>query len=94
MNKFLEILLRIVIIVSFVCIIVFVCVAIINNQSIAYEGYNYIVAMRDKTNFKQVQTGIEQNVLTIYKGKKDPYINYINKAVIELNNGIDFFVDY
>lgn len=95
MRKFFEILLKIIIVVSFICIIVFVGVAIINNRSIAYEGYNYIVSTRDKVNFSITQSGISQNLkIRFNELEKDPIGMYINKAGIELNNGIDFFVDY
>lgn len=99
MSKFLEVLLRIAIVVSFICIIVFVGVAIINNQAIAYESYNYIVSTRDKLSFKSTQSGIAENVYKVYKrdngpSDRDAYANYINTAVIELNYGIDYFVDY
>ncbi len=95
MRKFFEILLKIIIVVSFICIIVFVGVAIINNRSIAYESYNYIVSTRDKTNFSQIQNGIKNNLYIRFNSMdKDPLGEYINKAGIELNNGINFFVDY
>lgn len=97
MSKFFEILLKIVLVVSFICIIVFVCVAVINNQSIAYEAYNYIVSTRDKTNFSQTQKAIVESddaVRVYYGGAYDPYARYINTAVVELNSGINFFVDY
>lgn len=95
MRKFFEILLKIIIVVSFICIIVFVGVAIINNKSIAYESYNYIVSTRDKTNFSLTQQGISQNLrIRFNEMSKDPIGEFINKAGIELNKGIDFFVDY
>ena len=95
MRKFFEILLKIIIVVSFVCIIVFVGVAIINNRSIAYEGYNYIVSTRNKTNFSVTQNGISENLrIRFNEMDKDPLGEFINKAGIELNKGIDFFVDY
>lgn len=94
MSKVLEVILRILVVISFICIIVFVCVAIINNQSIAYEGYNYIVSARNKTNFKQTQSGIENDVKTIFRGDQEPYAHYMNLAVKELNDGIDFYLDY
>ena len=94
MSKFATILLKILITLSFIGIVVFVGIAIFNNQNIAYEAYNYIVSTQSSKDFKTLQNNVRNNVKTYYDGPKDVYADYINSAVIELNEGIEYFLDY
>ena len=94
MSKFATILLKIIIVLSLIGIVVFVGIAIFNNQNIAYEAYNYIASTHNSKDFKTLQTNITNNVKTVYGGNKDVYADYINSAIIELNEGIGYFLDY
>ena len=86
--------LKILIVVSFIGIIVFVCIAIFNNQNISYEAYSYIAYTHKSTDFKSLQNNIKNNVKSAYGEGADSYVNYINTAITELNEGIDYFIDY
>ena len=94
MSKFGNILLRIIIVLSFVGIVVFVGIAIFNNQNIAFEAYNYIVATQSSKDFNQLQTNIRNKFKATYDGLSDTYANFIDSAITELNEGIDYFIDY
>lgn len=94
MSKFATILLKILIVLSFIGIVIFVGIAIFNNQNIAFESYNYIIYTHNSKDFKTLQTNITNNVKTVYGGNSDVYANYINSAITELNEGIDYFLDY
>lgn len=94
MSKFATILLKILIVLSFIGIVIFVGIAIFNNQNITFESYNYIIFTHNSKDFKTLQTNITNNVKTVYGGSSDVYANYINSAITELNEGIDYFLDY
>lgn len=81
-------------VVSFIGIFVFIGIAIFNNINISYEAYNYIYSTHNRTDFKSLQNNIYNNVKTTYNGSADDYAGFINGAITELNNGIDFYLDY
>ena len=95
--------LKILIVLSFICIVVFVGIAIFNNQNISYEAYNHIIAAHNKTDFKGLQTKIVSNVKNLsiegstqadVRWYTDYYATYISDAIDELNDGIDYYIDY
>lgn len=94
MNKFWTVVLEIIIVISILGIIFFVGVAIFRNQNISFEAYNYISRSQDETDFETLQTNIANNVKVAFEGSSDPYASYINSAISQLNEGIDYFTDY
>jgi len=94
MNKFWVVLLKIIIVISILGIVIFTGIVIFKNQNIAYEAYNYIATTRDNTDFDSLQTNINNNVKNVYGGSGDQYAQFINSGITQLNNGIDYFLDY
>ncbi len=94
MSKFWSVILKIIIVISILGIIFFVGVAIFRNHNISFEAYNYISRSQEETDFDTLQTNIANNVKVAFEGANDPYANYINSAVTQLNEGIDYFTDY
>jgi len=94
MSKVASVLLKIIIFVSLMGILIFIGIAIFNNINVEFQAYNYIVSTRNNTNFSKLQTEINNNVKWNYGGAQDMYAKYINDAVIELNRGIDYHLDY
>jgi len=94
MNKFWTVVLKFLIVISFLGIVAFVGIAIFNNQNISYEAYNYIESNMQETDFQQLQNDIRAKVKVSYGGASDSYANFINSAIIELNEGINYYNDY
>lgn len=85
---------KIVMVISLVGIVVFVGIAVFNNQNISYVAYGYVSSTSNKTDFDGLSLKIQTNVRSVYGGEIDPYATYIDAALKELNEGIDFLVDY
>ena len=94
MSKFATILLKIILVISFIGIIVFVAFAIINNQNISYEAYNYISNAYSKAEFDSFKNDVSTNMKSSYNGDVDQYALYINSAINEINAGNKFFLNY
>ncbi len=94
MNKFGTVLLKIIMVASFIGAIVFVGIAVINNQNISYEAYNYIYVTSQKTDFDLLKTKVESNFKTEFDGVLDPYASFVSTAIEELNGAISYYLDY
>lgn len=94
MNKFWSVVLKIIIAISILGIVFFVGIAIFKNQNISFEAYNYISQLKNRTDFATLQTEVVNNIKVEFDGDDDEYAKYINSAFIELNEGINYFVDY
>ena len=87
-------------VISFVGIIVFVAFAVVNNQNISYEAYNYISLSSKSLDFSTFESNVNNNMRTSYadgnpeNGKIDEYAKYINKAISELNKANEHFLNY
>ncbi len=86
--------LRIVMVLSFVGAIVFVGFAVVTNQGIAYESYNYITIKYAETEFDEFGTDVRANVKLVYGAARDEYTEFIADAIFELNDGADYLLDY
>ena len=94
MSKFATILLKIIMVISFVAIIVFVAFAVITNQNISFEAYNYISSTHSETDFDDLENKVNANLRTAYNKPVDQYAKFINKAISELNDGNELFLNY
>lgn len=94
MSKFATLLLKIILVISFIGIIVFVAFAIINNQNISYEAYNYVSNAYLQTNFDSLKNNVNANMKSSYNGEVDEYAKYINSAINEVNKGSKYFLNY
>ena len=94
MSKFWSVILKIIIVISILGIIFFVGVAILRNQNISFEAYNYISSVNSRMDFEEMQANISSKVREEFDGDDDLYADFINSATTELNNGISYFLDY
>lgn len=94
MSKFWSVVLKIIIVISILGIIFFVGVAILRNQNISFEAYNYISSVNSRIDFEKMQANVSSKVREEFDGDNDLYAEFINSACTELNNGISYFLDY
>jgi len=94
MKKFWTIVLRIIMVMSFIGAFTFVGIAVVTNQGIVFESYKYISKKVEETDFNEFQTKVITNVKLTYGSAKDDYTEFLADASAELNEGIDFFLDF
>lgn len=94
MKKFFIVLLKIIMLLSFAGIIVFSTIAIINNQNVSYEAYNYVVAQSKIVEIKKFVNDVDNNVKLQYGATSDPYASFIGTAVRENNNALEYYLNY
>ena len=100
MSKFATVLLKIIMVIAFIGIIVFVAFAIITNQNVSYEAYNYISSYYQNSDFSSFESKVNSNMRETYDdgqewhGNIDTYAIFLNTAIRELNNGSKHFLNY
>ena len=94
MNKVFSVILRIVMMLSFLGIILFVSIAILNNQNISYEAYNYIYNEKSKVQVEAFTELVDANVDLDLSGSDDPNVTLISNCLNQTSLGIDYFLDY
>lgn len=94
MSKFGTVLLKIIMVASFIGVFVFVGIAIINNQNISLEAYNHIYSSSKEVKFGVLKNKVQTNLKTEYDGTLDPYGSFVATAIEELNDSINYYLDY
>jgi len=94
MKKFWTIVLRIVMVLSFIGAFVFVSIAVVTNQGIEFESFSYISRKSDETDFSEFEENVTSNVKLIYGASNDDYTEFLAKACGEMNEGIDYLLDF
>lgn len=94
MKKFFIVLLKIIMLLSFAGIIVFSTIAIINNQNVSYEAYNYVVAQRRIVEIKKFVIDVDNNVKLQYGAASDPYASFIGTTIKENDNALGYYLNY
>ena len=94
MKKFFIVLLKIIMLLSFAGIIVFSTIAIINNQNVSYEAYNYVVAQSRVVEIKKFVNDVDNNVKLQYGAASDPYASFIGTTIKENDNALEYYLNY
>ncbi|NCB48129.1 MAG: hypothetical protein EOM55_00640 [Clostridia bacterium] len=94
MKKFWTVMLRIIMVMSFIGAFSFVGIAIVTNQGIEFESYKYIIKKFDETDFSAFESNVKANVKLTYGSSNDKYTDFLANACAELNEGINYFLDF
>jgi len=86
--------LKFMMVLSFVGALVFVGIAILTNQGITYQSFEYISEVRSKTDFSEFEDNVHLNVRSSYGASGDNYAEFIADSSRELNSGIDYFLNF
>lgn len=85
---------KVIMVLSFIGALAFVGIAIITNQGITFESYNYISKKSVDTKFEEMQDDIYTNVKKYHGASSNDYTDFLVNANKELNDGISFFLNY
>lgn len=94
MKKFWTVVLRIIMVLSFIGAFTFVGIAVVTNQGIEFESYNYISKKINETDFSEFEANVKSNVKLVYGASRDEYTEFLADASAELNEGVEFFINY
>lgn len=94
MKKFSTVVLKIVMFLSFAGIIVFSCIAIISNNNITYEAYNYLTNNKSTLGLSDLKTKVDANIRTYHGAKDDPYAYFLGTLILDTFDTLDYYLDY
>lgn len=81
-------------VLSFVGAFVFVGIAVVTNQGIAYESFEYISRKTEATDFDGFGEDVVSNVKFTFDSANDEYTEFLADASGELNDGISYFLNF
>lgn len=94
MKKFSTVVLKIVMFLSFAGIVVFSCVALLSNNNITYEAYNYLTTNKNTLGLEEFKNKVNSNIRTYHGAKDDPYAYFLGTLITDTFDSIDYYLDY
>ena len=95
MKKFFTILLKVITIIAFAGIIAFGTAVVINATAGTSNAYYLVITSQKQTPYDEFAYMIKNNIrVSVESDEKDAYGNFLNTAVRDLNDAINYYANY